>query len=110
MTVAGGLKKAEQNNNQEARVPQPTSAKLGASGSVQAAWWQPAIIMFLKLSVWIAVPIIIALYLGEWLDNKYDSSPWLFLTCLGLAFAISIFGLIKSASRELEKFEKNGKN
>jgi len=72
----------------------------------QAAWWQPAIIMFLKLSVWIAAPVIIALYLGEWLDKKYHSEPWLFLACIGVAFTVSIFGLVSSTVRELKKLDK----
>ncbi|MEI6596664.1 MAG: AtpZ/AtpI family protein [bacterium] len=74
--------------------------------SNQPAWWQPAIIMFLKLSVWIAAPIIIALYLGEWLDKKYNSEPWLFLVCIGIAFTISIIGLVINTIRELKKIDK----
>jgi len=74
------------------------------------AWWQPAIAMFLRLSVWIAAPIIIALYLGKWLDKRYDTAPWLFLSCIGLAFIISIFGLIKNTLKEFKKLEKDGKN
>ena len=74
--------------------------------SGQAAWWQPAIGMFLKLSVWIALPVIIALYLGEWLDKKFGTESWLFLSCMGLAFAVSIFGLIRNTTKELKKLEK----
>ena len=76
----------------------------------RVVWWLPAITIFLKLSVWIAAPVIISLYLGEWLDNKYDSAPWLFLICMGLAFAISIFGLIRNTTKELKKFEKENKD
>ena len=72
----------------------------------QTAWWQPAIIMFLKLSVWIAAPIILALYLGKWLDKKYNSEPWLFLICIGIAFTISIIGLVINTIRELKKIDK----
>jgi len=76
----------------------------------QAAWWQPAIIMFLKLSVWIATPIIIALYLGKWLDKKYDSAPRLLMVCIGLAFFISMVGLTKEAVREYKKIDSIGKS
>lgn len=74
------------------------------------AWWQPAIIMFLKLSVWIAAPVIFALYLGKWLDKRFETSPWLFLSCIGLAFAVSLFGLIRNTAREFKKIEKDTKN
>ncbi|MFA5359536.1 MAG: AtpZ/AtpI family protein [Patescibacteria group bacterium] len=74
--------------------------------NVKTAWWQPAIMMFLKLSVWIAVPIIVALYLGEWLDKKYNSAPWIFLVCIGLAFTISMIGLVSNTIKELKKIDK----
>lgn len=77
--------------------------------SGQVAWWQPAIAMFLKLSVWIAVPVIIALYLGKWLDNRYETDPWLFLTCIGLAFIVSMVGLIRSTLTEYKKIERDSK-
>jgi hypothetical protein len=76
----------------------------------QAAWWQPAIIMFAKLSGWIAAPIIIALYLGKWLDKKYDSAPRLLIICIGLAFFISMIGLTKEAVREYKKIDRLGKS
>ena len=75
----------------------------------QAAWWQPAIVMFLKLSGWIATPIIIALYLGKWLDKRYDSAPRLLIISIGLAFFISMAGLTKEAVREYKKIDKLGK-
>ncbi len=75
----------------------------------QAAWWQPALIMFLKLSAWIATPVIIALFLGKWLDKKLNTAPWLFLLCIGLAFFISMVGLIKNTLAEYRKIEELGK-
>jgi len=72
----------------------------------QTAWWQPAIVMFLKLSGWIAGPIIIALYLGKWLEKKFGGEPWLFLACMAIAFAISLFGLIRNTAKGLKKLEK----
>jgi len=74
-----------------------------------AAWWQPALIMFARLSAWIAAPIIIALYLGKWLDRKFSSAPWLFLLCVGAAFFISMVGLVKETVREYKKIDRLGK-
>jgi F0F1-type ATP synthase assembly protein I len=76
---------------------------------VSPAWWQPAMIMFLKLSVWIAGPVIIALYLGKWLDKKFSTEPWLFLLSMGAAFLISMIGLIKNTLAEYRKIEEAGK-
>lgn len=65
--------------------------------------------MFLRLSVWIAGPVIIALYLGDWLDEKYGTEPWLFLGCMILAFLVSLYGLVKNTAAEFNKMEKNKK-
>lgn len=76
----------------------------------QTVWWQPAVIMFAKLSSWIGLPIIIALFLGKWLDKKYNSAPWLLLACIGAAFVISMVGLVKETVSEYKKIDRLGKN
>ncbi len=70
------------------------------------AWWQPAMIMFLRFSSWIFAPILIAVFVGKWLDKKYDTEPILFLVTVGFAFLISIFGLVKNVKKEYGKIEK----
>ena len=75
----------------------------------RAAWWQPAIIMFLRLSAWIAAPVIIALFLGKWLDQKFNTAPWLFLALTSLAFLVSMGGLIKNTLEEYRKIEQASK-
>lgn len=75
----------------------------------QTAWWQPALVVFAKLSGWIGLPIIIALFLGRWLDNKYNSSPWLLLGSIGLAFTLSMAGLIKETINEYKKIDRLSK-
>ncbi|MFH0956167.1 MAG: AtpZ/AtpI family protein [Candidatus Falkowbacteria bacterium] len=76
----------------------------------QVIWWQPAVMTFAKLSGWIAAPIVIALYLGKWLDKKYDSAPRLLMVCIVFAFFISMVGLIKETIREYKKIDRLGKN
>ena len=72
----------------------------------QNAWWQEGLSLFFQLSGWLAIPIIIALYLGEWLDKKYHTEPWLFLSCIGAAFLISMVGLIRNTLAEYKKIEQ----
>ncbi|MFA6304994.1 MAG: AtpZ/AtpI family protein [Patescibacteria group bacterium] len=69
-------------------------------------WYSQALEIFAGVSGWIAGPIIAALFLGKWLDKKYDSEPWLFLLCIGLAFAISSFGIVKITLTYIKKIEK----
>ncbi|HEX7586548.1 MAG TPA: AtpZ/AtpI family protein [Patescibacteria group bacterium] len=69
-------------------------------------WWQPGMILFARLSGWIGVPIIIALFVGKWLDQKYHSEPWLFLLSVGIAFIFSTYGIVRDSLREMKRIEK----
>jgi F0F1-type ATP synthase assembly protein I len=75
-------------------------------GEMRAPWWQPGLVLFTKLSSWIAVPVVIAVFLGEWLDKKFGTAPWLFLATVGAAFFLSIFGIVKDSLREMKRIEK----
>ena len=73
----------------------------------KAPWWQPSLVLFGKLSGWIAGPVILAVFLGKWLDRKFDTEPWLFLLSVGAAFMLSSFGIVRDAMREMEKIKKS---
>lgn len=64
-------------------------------------------VLFGRLSGWIAVPVIIALFIGGWLDNKYGKSPWLTLLAVAFAFAISMFGIVGEAIKMMDQLEKS---
>ncbi len=73
-------------------------------------WYMPALVLFIKLSAWIAFPVIIASFAGRWLDQRYDTEPWLFLSTVGAAFVVSMIGLIRNALAEYKKLGgSNGK-
>ncbi|PIP28183.1 MAG: hypothetical protein COX29_02465 [Candidatus Moranbacteria bacterium CG23_combo_of_CG06-09_8_20_14_all_35_22] len=74
-----------------------------------APWWQPSLLLFYRLSGWIAGPIIIALFVGKWLDKKYETEPWLFLVSVGVAFLISTIGITKDAMKEIKRVEQEDK-
>jgi F0F1-type ATP synthase assembly protein I len=74
------------------------------------SWWQPALVIFARSLGWIAAPVILGSYLGRWLDKKYDTEPWLFIGTVGLAFFISMFGLIKETAEQYKKIEKDHEN
>ena len=77
------------------------------NGVPKQVWWQPALLMFFRLSVWIAIPVIIGVFVGKWLDKKYQSEPWLFLLSVGVAFLISMIGLIRNTISEFKKIESD---
>jgi uncharacterized membrane protein (DUF485 family) len=66
--------------------------------------------MFTRLSVWVAVPVVIATYVGNWLDEKYDSAPWGLISVVGVAFVVSMIGLVYEAAKEYGKINTELKN
>jgi hypothetical protein len=74
------------------------------------AWWQPAMVIFSQASAWIVVPIILALFVGKSLDNRYGTSPWIFLSLTGVAFAISCYGIVIITTRYTKKLEQELKD
>lgn len=69
--------------------------------------WSLALKVMANISGWIAFPIIIGLFLGKWLDQRFGTEPWLFLTTIGVCFIISIYGLVINALKEFKKIEKD---
>jgi len=69
----------------------------------EIAWWQPAVLMFMRLSGWIVAPVLLGAFLGKWLDN---TKPWLFIASVGAAFIISMVGLVRNVTKEYNRIEK----
>lgn len=42
---------------------------------------------YLNLGMQLAVTIVLMVFLGKWLDNKFDTSPWFIIS-------LSLFGVI----------------
>lgn len=72
-------------------------------------WWEPGMVLFARLSGWIAGPIILAVFIGKWLDKKYETTPWLFLTTVGVAFIISSIGIVREAKDMMNKIIEDEK-
>lgn len=69
-------------------------------------WWQPSLMLFFQLSGWIGAPIIIGVFLGGWLDKRYGTEPWLFLTTIGVSFVVSMVGIVREATKAIAQMEK----
>ncbi len=65
--------------------------------------WSQALRIAASLSGWIAFPVIIAVFFGKWLDRQFDSEPWFFLASVGLAFLVSMYGLVVKAQQEFKR-------
>lgn len=75
--------------------------------------WRPALEIFSQISGWVVVPIVLALIIGKYLDARFGTKPWIFLSLALFGFLISSFGILKVVRKyiadikELSKKEKD---
>lgn len=69
--------------------------------------WSLVLRVMANLSIWIAAPVIIGSILGEWLDEKFNTKPWLLLATIGVAFIVSMYGLVLNAQKEFKKIDED---
>jgi F0F1-type ATP synthase assembly protein I len=67
--------------------------------------WSLALKIMARISGWIAFPVIIGVFLGKWLDARFQTEPWLFLATVGCSFLVSMYGLVINAMKEFKKIE-----
>ncbi len=69
-------------------------------------FWRDAVVVFARMSGWIAGPILIALFLGKWLDTRFGTAPILFALSMGAAFIASSLGIVRESKRYLKTIEE----
>ncbi len=74
------------------------------------AWWVPHIMLFFRLSVWIVVPLLISLFIGDWIVKKYNYASYVLIIFTGVGFLVSMVGIAINATREYNKIIKDSKN
>ena len=60
--------------------------------------------------VTIAVPVVVFVLIGQWLDRKYDSSPWLTILAFVLAALLTGRIIYKKAKEYGRKYDQLGKD
>ena len=70
------------------------------------SYWGDSLIVFMRMSSWIAGPIIVGLFIGKWLDSKYGTAPLIFVISITFSFLCSTFGIVKEAKRYMKTIEK----
>lgn len=58
--------------------------------NIEKPWWRDGILLFTKVSAYIAGPIILASIVGKYLDKKYDTGSLIFFILIGIAFVSTI--------------------
>jgi len=79
------------------------------NNNIEKPWWRDGVILFTKVSAYIAFPVIIASYVGKFLDKKYNTDPFLFFTSIAVAFIstmLLIYKEVKIYKNSLDKEKK----
>lgn len=83
--------------------------EIDSEKEVKDQWWLPGMLLFINVIGWVAGPVIIALLVGRWLDDKYQTSPWILLIFVFVAFVFSIIGIVKETNKTIKQIEGNKK-
>jgi uncharacterized membrane protein YfcA len=78
---------------------------------IEKPWWRDGIILFTKVSSYIAVPIILASFVGKSLDKKYNTN-YIFFVFICIAFALTmimIWSEMKVYKKKIEKEDSSKK-
>jgi len=81
----------------------------GNKTNTEAPWWRDGVIIFTKVSAYIAVPVILASYIGQFLDNKYNTSNLYFYISIAVAFLTTLYLIWKEMKIYKKKMEKETK-
>ncbi|MEO5634987.1 MAG: hypothetical protein ABIS26_01395 [Candidatus Paceibacterota bacterium] len=74
----------------------------------EKAWWQPVMIFYVKTAGWIMIPLLVALFLGNYVKETTQSQA-LFFGSIMLGFAITCYGIYREIKTYKKDLEKNGK-
>lgn len=63
-------------------------------------WWRPAMFFYAKVTSWIILPILVAVFLSKYVDRN---NQILFFVLIIIGFGITCFGIYK----EIKIYQKN---
>ncbi|NTV44228.1 MAG: hypothetical protein HGA67_00830 [Candidatus Yonathbacteria bacterium] len=66
-----------------------------------------ALIVFTRMSGWVAGPVLFGLFVGGAIDTQWHTSPYGLLAALGICFCISIFGIFREAKTLWSDIDKS---
>ena len=73
---------------------------------VNNEWLRQGMLMFAESTGWVAFPVIGALFLGRWLDEKQGTEPLYFLSITAAAFIISSVGIGITGVKYMKRIEE----
>ena len=71
--------------------------------SSNGPWWKDGVQIFTQVSVWIVVPILLALFVGKSLDMHFGTKPIIFLILAGFGFLFSCFCIVRVIKKYIKE-------
>ena len=68
-------------------------------------WWRDGVIIFIKVSSYIVGPILLASFIGNFLDNKNNTGNLYFYISIAIAFLSTIYLIWKELKIYKKKIE-----
>lgn len=68
-------------------------------------WWRDGVQIFTQVSVWIVVPILLALFVGKSLDAHFGTKPIIFLVFAGVGFLFSCLGIVRVINKYMKEIK-----
>ena len=53
--------------------------------------------VFSKISAWIVIPVLVSAFVGNYLDRKFNSAPWILGIALAVSFTVSMVAIVRVA-------------
>jgi ATP synthase protein I len=63
---------------------------------------------YLGLGLELAATLLVFIFIGQYLDKRWDTEPWLFLVSAVLGFVIGFFNFFRTISRLTDRDRKGG--
>lgn len=82
------------------------SDKKDIKNTVKNDYMRLALTIFTETTGWIAFPVIGALFLGRYLDEKQGTEPLYFFSITALAFIISSVGIGMTGVKYMKRIER----
>lgn len=72
----------------------------------EGPWWREGVMVFTKVSAYIAMPVILASFIGKYFDNKYNTGNLIFFIAISFAFISTIYLIWKEMKIYRRKIDK----
>jgi ATP synthase protein I len=104
----GQYEKSEPENRPEKDRPEsnPNSRDPGKSSATELGKRVRTVGSLGMIPILLAAGPIIGIFIGQWLDKKFDSSPWLTVLFVILGFVAGVREMIRLLKRESTKEDK----